>query len=1227
MPQDDNPCRVNPAEGDENVAIAQGAGLISNIMPTVSVESVTIETADRGDELLAATEDIVANFSLIEGVRGEEALRWYDNSDYTQYLRFRAIGCFSREQSTSLDYLVQRVNEYSAGLMDVSGQPGAAEFIENLRRSSFGRQNPLSSPLTPRIGGAIENLVGIGGPFDVGTLTSDFKSANKSLMFYPPTQLAQDQFAVQNMLVYDRSISSLLVAGPPMDNGEPGLTNRQISNYSFSNIAGEEEKVYTMEKSFLAPIRIRLGASTDILSRNDDEYELTYQIGSQLSLYAFIYFDYNLFAENLEIPPRENITDTTSLSSGMGFINPGILSGIQTKYKLQTPGAPPLGPNASVELAAKDASIVQDVRRISKLTSPPVNHQLYKTTKQEILAASAENITAKEIKEGNYFSPLWLTKGPDDSTHYVFAFDLREYLADNSMFPALFKNLRSANTLFSASRYLDGQSIADVVGLKIHRRTIKSEGVVGIPGGLTYGKMIPDKSDDTLEIVADSGVSYMENISGQFDQPGVFFYEGSDFFSNRPDAGDTAKVQYGVEFVVRDPSLDFLRGAIKSLLKNIADIRNIYDRIITSPSNSFEDSGLYNPVTNTRTKLLAEITYSNTTADATIDLAIRQYATLYGIFLAGTSRLSRPEILGQMTSLKRSKNPESLLEIALILESLSISLEDTIKKILPEDGMSTGAISPQRVFSKLGSHRLLTNTLYFNEVHDVGIGKEMGYDYIFSSDAPATEGIMHISRDEMNGRVIEEFNKYFDVLSNDGAPIAPFGTSYSDSAFSYFTPKTIRSRGKEDIEQTNYKNSISNTNEFDIDRYAELFVDIVNLHDRPHKIIGGSLQDERTLEHSLSDSLTDIGCKVTPSIGISTPHYEERIFPTAAPTTDDAQSIASEGTPGISWWPQAGDTPAVGVSDDDEDEPADEAAPVKLMFAFMGELKVNNPIKRNEKYLQSTINSITSLSQRLSLTPDNLSGVLGTTLSYLPNQMKAQIILSVSGQLGDYDAGFEVVPPSVLQPESGAGSSTIKLISPLGDDPSTPISAIDPTKIYTKFLAMWMNYRQIGVVEYLSDFDKTSRGLRTGAKSLGMPMWQKLTESTYSGNYNKTLLCRVRSLSYDDLPTVAIVSDITIPDIFQLPVYNQYFILDAESAQTILRSSRIDLPEDTPDDVPQERREREEPKEREDAEPLSKLAQDEEPELVALGGIGGNENNNNGLQGGDDQMEGFFVVD
>ena len=174
---------------------------------------------------------------------------------------------------------------------------------------------------------------------------------------------------------------------------------------------------------------------------------------------------------------------------------------------------------------------------------------------------------------------------------------------------------------------------------------------------------------------------------------------------------------------------------------------------------------------------------------------------------------------------------------------------------------------------------------------------------------------------------------------------------------------------------------------------------------------------------------------------------------------------------------------------------------------------------------------------------------------------------------------------------------------------------------------MWMNYRQIGVVEYLSDFDKTSRGLRTGAKSLGMPMWQKLTESTYSGNYNKTLLCRVRSLSYDDLPTVAIVSDITIPDIFQLPVYNQYFILDAESAQTILRSSRIDLPEDTPDDVPQERREREEPKEREDAEPLSKLAQDEEPELVALGGIGGNENNNNGLQGGDDQMEGFFVVD
>ena len=49
MPEQPNPCEINPAEGDDNLALAQGAKLITNIIPSVSYEGVTIETVARGE--------------------------------------------------------------------------------------------------------------------------------------------------------------------------------------------------------------------------------------------------------------------------------------------------------------------------------------------------------------------------------------------------------------------------------------------------------------------------------------------------------------------------------------------------------------------------------------------------------------------------------------------------------------------------------------------------------------------------------------------------------------------------------------------------------------------------------------------------------------------------------------------------------------------------------------------------------------------------------------------------------------------------------------------------------------------------------------------------------------------------------------------------------------------------------------------------------------------------
>ena len=119
-------------------------------------------------------------------------------------------------------------------------------------------------------------------------------------------------------------------------------------------------------------------------------------------------------------------------------------------------------------------------------------------------------------------------------------------------------------------------------------------------------------------------------------------------------------------------------------------------------------------------------------------------------------------------------------------------------------------------------------------------------------------------------------------------------------------------------------------------------------------------------------------------------------------------------------------------------------------------------------------------------------------------------------------------------------------------------------KIYSKFLAFWMNYKQIGVIEYLAgfgDLDVSSfsdRGIDVSLADASftskplLPVWRKFTSDLYDNTTGQNLLCRVRSLVESDVKITeeseskAKVNkgvEVGYKDLFDLPIYNRYFML------------------------------------------------------------------------------------
>lgn len=1164
---------------------------LSSNYPSVTISDVTVTndiktTGESGDEetVTIAVKPKLSEAVLPALVNDQNFVRFYNTANYINNLRIRVIACLGN-QGYELDFITQRMNEYQAGLMSISGEDNADQFfvslVNNLNTRSYGILAPT-------------------GPFGAESLLNIVKTSIGNKVYYSPTSVND------GIIVYDMPVDDALIKD------KDGRVQRDRKTKPVRKNAGapsaEEFQDYVLDSLLLKTFEFKIGKNEQYTSTNL----------ANIRFYAFTYLDNQAFLESQGIQNDFAIGEEDRLlETGMGFIRRSVFRGTEFEFVTQqniplVTGDEIQSENSNPALSAR----LSDQRGYERLSLDNFKDQVTVTANQLLRRQDFNNKISDEIKSENFFSDFWVTRCEDDNARFGFVFDKLSFLTKKSEFPFLYTNPDTARDLLEGNQDLDFEDdVARCLNITMSKRQIQTNRSLAL-NDLTYGRQ--KKYDESYyrpeEVVVEP--TLIESIGALLD-PAVTrrmsFYEGYDTYEDKFKSLTAGSFQYAAAVTVYDPSLTYLRKYISRLSILSSRALGAYDLIVNSPPAELERKtglvtdgiGLYDMGRNERIVPLDSIAFDGQTLLESLRSDIRDYVSLYTKMIPATA-LSFDAINNMLVAMVRKKDPQGIKDFYDIVEGFKRSIEKIIETKLPKDP----GLESTTALQKLGANttptriNILTHKHYFDDLYE--FGKRYGTGYLYLSEevagnVPNPGGLPTFSKDFFNTRRGEEFNKYFGTYNQPGSAgsnASPDGTSYELSSYQYFTPKAIKNFGKQTIVQTSYRSEDENILNYDVDRYADLLSDLVNskIYSHNNELPFFSAQDfdvtPRDLFNSANNSLSALGCTISEGIEqqFSIPSAGENVTkvikvgkdgnPTAdsdAPriigtflggnddsdieakdflkTTEQELAPYATGTYGAILDPSAIDKEELPIA------PAG-LPPTKLTFAILGELELDSKLD-SVNYLKETFNSMVNNVNKLGLDDTSVQSAIEGKYSQMPNQFKSMFVIATSQRpksLGG--AGFDAVRPQLEDVDIADFSDSISYINQNEDFPPYK-SARDPMKTYAKFLTFWMNYKQIGVVEYLSGFEDLENvpfGVRIGnsdptfSKKPLRPVWRKFTPDFYNSSVQSTFLCRVRNISKNDLVLESVAAsgtvnnlnkgiDVDSRDLFDLPIYNRYFIL------------------------------------------------------------------------------------
>jgi hypothetical protein len=617
------------------------------IGPEFSVEQVSLETANQGQSDIITIEG-----SFIERVTGRSTLRWYEDTNYINFLNLRLVVSFNQKQTEGLYYIKDVYNAYlksSKPVLKTTERVGEEERAIPLTPDDLTQtlEGDLLSTFMPPLSHLLNESISPVSPYytseHMGIMTDD------QGFYYPSAH--QRGFAEYADLVYfDRPLVDLLPFDPKTDQNIINVSRRTGNQAQFMSDALE-----------VFPIVLRLPDAPP--------FGVPSVVSDHLSIHAVVYLDYPRFLESLgaeeNVPP-----DFYMLNGGMGLIScvtvlgngyqfPDIVlreepnrteTGIRlvpepnllTQATLITESGPNFTPDSS-PIDSPDRRILQDLRFIEDLAPQTIVYDFYDTVFNSLRGSSLDYESFFGIHRDDSFSSLCLSRGLGDNARFLFHFDLVDYLAQNSHFPKLYRDRLTARDLI-----VDGQlrftsvplrrqlaTKSKVLDLSMYRQQVDflAQSVSNdLPTSNRNKVKGPSSTYPEFVINPPRRLAWGHDISlpgGPERTAGIQTYEGSDFFTdqtalgNQPLVGDKliqanpAKYQYGAEVVALDAAPDYLKKCYEVAENSRNIILGIYNMIVNSaprtnnyPALVRDGRGLYDYITGKTKVELNRIIYN-----------------------------------------------------------------------------------------------------------------------------------------------------------------------------------------------------------------------------------------------------------------------------------------------------------------------------------------------------------------------------------------------------------------------------------------------------------------------------------------------------------------------------------------------------------------------------------------------------------------------------------------
>tara|TARA_R100000995_G_C3484644_1_gene126436 strand:+ start:1962 stop:5411 length:3450 start_codon:yes stop_codon:yes gene_type:complete len=851
---------------------------------------------------------------------------------------------------------------------------------------------------------------------------------------------------------------------------------------------------------------------------------------------------------------------------------------------------------------------------VSVLSLDSLTSESFIGTKNRLLNSlgTRKNDLRKVISSSNYVSELWITRDNQNNNRLLFAIDLASYLSENSSHPFLYDKEELSEAMISGLSPLAPKELSSIKDITVYRRFC-SPTAVGSSNSLgTTSKNVPIKPSEAFPRVPLKMAKPVDFSTSDTESKRIQYFEAIDIINpeSQPNRQINGLFRYEIEYSVYDSSCKFLRNVSNRFTKIKSDIDKSYQDLTRG---RFRDSsGALVSLSNTGVLLssLEDIVTVNpdgtqgpTLYNYIIDL-VQEYDRLINNFNTSDEKINLAEIYA--TAMEKNFGKINISLLSGLQQMVQVGIDFITKKLLktyPNDpyGYQPDLSKRSPRMGTLPAYRtpFSVATHIFNNTVEIGKDYNFGLDYVGANIDE--EGLPSISIESYENRMNDEFKKYFQTGQGSTVPIPP--GSYLNSSYSYFTPFAIYSPNRETIFQPSYGDSNGLSVNYDLDRYALLLEDIVEIKTKtkdkgifyPDLSLKLKKQTKSNRLFSGASKLLLDKYGVTISDSITESFEPPRVITGDQDTTvtdGDDECNNKRGLPliptilgGLNSLEAQSYISLVNLAIKNKDQLQLAASvldldtrkqlsskPIKLAFSLLSEMEINGKVSDVSK-INTSYNSFTDLRKVLGINQSNIKEKIEESpISEMPNQIKSMLAISSTPDvlpLGDFESGlsFDVCRPRLGDPIMSDDSKD--LVSFYSDDEDIPPyqQALDPMKSYVNFLAFWMNYKQLCVVEYLDGFDdlevndETYADMQTpytSSKKLGLPRWRQLSSDAISllqkSDLRGQLLCRVRQLQSSDYVDMLssqlnreqiqqVARIFNLDETFRMPLYNQYFYL------------------------------------------------------------------------------------